>query len=346
MIRDLTRGELWDKSARDVEEEAKIVAAALAATLRLADSSEAADNGPSAEELSRQSSTLTDGGGYFTPGEEESDESIEGAGDEQSSQKAKKRKRRSVFSANDLRLHLSLMEVISLSQQACLKLWKAPREQIFKNDAFVDARKQASSGTLNWNDGHTEMYQNLVQWRSRVADVEGTYPEAICSLDLLVSICKRMPSCHWSLRQIDYFLPATLADESLGYSGELLTIVDSSRSYCTSSGDDKGVPTRLIVRSYEERISVGGNGIGGECATGDISSTSEENDEPQSTSTPSSSNRSLKRAAALILASAAFGSRCNYCNENKVKEIEIGFGNHQKLCSLLRSYVASLGVTT
>ena len=308
MIRDLTRGELWDKSTSEVEEEAKIVAAALAATLRLADGSEAADNGPSVEEFSRQSSTLTDDGGYFTPGEEELDESIEGTGDEQSSRKAKKRKRRSVFSANELRLHLGHMRVISLSQEACLKLWKAPREQVFKNDAFVDALKQASHGTLNWNDGHTELYQNLVQWRNRVADVEGTYPEAICSLDLLVSICKRMPSCHWSLRQIDYFLPAILADESLGYSGELFSIVESSGSYCTSSGGEKKESTRLVVRSYEERISVGGDGIGGEGAIGNISSTSEENDEPQSTSPPSSANRSLKQAAAFILASAALGT--------------------------------------
>ena len=209
---------------------------------------------------------------------------------------------------NRLRLHLGHMRVISSSQEACLKLWKAPREQVFKNDTFVDALKQAAHGTLNWNDDHTELYQNLVQWRNRVADVEGTYPEAVCSLDLLVSICKRMPSCHWSLRQIDYFLPAILADESLGYSGELLSIVGSSGSYCTSSGGEKEESTRLVVRSYEERISVGGDGIGSECATGNISSTSEENDEPQSTSHPSSSHRSLKRAAALILASAALGT--------------------------------------
>ena len=297
MIRDLTRDELWEKF--NMEEDAKAVAATLAATLS---SPGRRENDDGSGDLPRQSLTLTltDDSGYFTAGEEESDKSPQGTGGDLSCQIPKQHDRRSVFIAKDLRMHLGLMRVISLSQEACLKLWKAPREHALKNDAFVNVLKQAVYGFVIWNDSRTKLYQQLVRWRDRVAEVEGTYPGAVCSLDFLVSISKRMPSCHWSLRQIDYFLPPILADESLGYSQELLSIVSSSRNDCTFITDEESV-SALSVRSYKERI-VGGRGKseGNDCGE---ASTCDKNVEP----TSSLSNKSLKRAVALVLASTTLG---------------------------------------
>ena len=297
MIRDLTRGELWDKSTTDVEEEAIRVAASLAATL----GSPSSDNESDAQDFHLQNLAVSDDTGYFTAGEEESGELPRGAREDLSSNE---KHRRSVHSAKDLRMHPGLMRVISLSQEACLKLWKAPREQALKNDAFVNVLKQAAYGTVVWNDGHTKLYQELVRWRDKVAEVEGTYPGAVCSLDLLVSISKKMPSCHPSLRQIDYFLPAILADESLGYSQELLSIIGSFRHDCAVSNDDEDAAA-VLVRSYEERIVDERAAVEGSIA-------SEEENEPIS----SSSNDNVRRAAVLVVVStllgalAAFAMKC------------------------------------
>ena len=289
MIRDLARGELWDKSTTDVKEEAIRVAASLAATL----DSPSSDNESDAQEFCRQNLALPDDTGYFTAGEEESGEFPRGEREELSTNEEY---RRSVFSAKDLRMHLGLMRVISLSQEACLKLWKAPREQALKNDAFVNILKQGAYGTVVWNDGHTKLYQELVRWRDKVAEVEGTYPGAVCSLDLLVLISNKMPSCHHSLRQIEYFLPAIIADESLGYSQELLSIVSSFRSGCVVPNGDKSV-SAVLVRSYKERIVH-------ELFEVEGSNASEDENEP----TSSSSNDSAPRAAVLVLVSAALGA--------------------------------------
>ena len=278
MIRDLTRGDFWDKSTNEMEREAKKVAASLAETI-----------GPAGSDCESNA----DGADYFTPVEEESGELLRSARDELST---KEERRRSVYGAKDLRMHLGLMRVINLSQEACLKLWKAPREQALKNDAFVDALKQAACGTVVWSDGHTKLYQELARWRDKVAEREGTYPGAVCSLDLLVSVTKKMPSCHSSLRQIDYFLPAILADESLGYSRELLSIVASFRSDCNVSNGDKDVPD-VFVRSYEERIIVGQD-ESEDCNAGEMEN------EPTSSST----KRSFRRAAMLVLVSTALGA--------------------------------------
>ena len=289
MIRDLTRGEFWDKSTTDVEEEAIRVAASLAATL----GSPSSDNESDAQDFHRQNLAVSDDTGYFTAGEEESGELPRGAREDLSSNE---KHRRSVHSAKDLRMHPGLMRVISLSQEACLKLWKAPREQALKNDAFVNVLKQAAYGTVVWNDGHTKLYQELVRWRDKVAEVEGTYPGAVCSLDLLVSISKKMPSCHPSLRQIDYFLPAILADESLGYSQELLSIIGSFRHDCAVSNDDEDVAA-VLVRSYEERIVDERAAVEGSIA-------SEEENEP----ILSSSNDNFRRAAVLVVVSTVLGA--------------------------------------
>lgn len=300
MIRDITRGELWDKSTTDVEEEAMRVAASLTATL----GSPSSDNESDAQEFCRQSLALSDDAGYFTAGEEESGELHTGPKVELSSSEEH---RRLVYSAKDLRMHPGLMRVISLSQEACLKLWKAPREQALKNDAFVNVLKQAAYGTVVWYDCHTKLYQELVRWRDKVAELEGTYPGAVCSLDMLVLICKKMPSCHPSLRQIDFFLPTIIADESLGYSQELLSIVASFRSDCVVSKGDKSV-SAVLVRSYKDRITVGQGEVEG-------SNASKEENEPTSSST----HDNVRRAAILVVVSTALGALAVFAMRSVMK---------------------------
>ena len=240
----------------------------------------------------------------FTAGEEESGELHTGPKVELS---LSEEHRRSVYSAKDLRMHPGLMRVISLSQEACLKLWKAPREQALKNDAFVNVLKQAAYGTVVWNDCHTKLYQELVRWRDKVAEVEGTYPGAVCSLDLLVSISKKMPSCHPSLRQIDFFLPTIIADESLGYSRELLSIVASFRSDCFVSNGDKSV-SAVLVRSYKDRITVGQGEVEGSNAS------KEENER-----TSSSTHDNVRRAAVLVVVSTALGALAVFAMRSMMK---------------------------
>jgi len=251
MIRDLTRSELWDRTTTDTEEEARIVAAALAATLRSPVRDADDGDGSSTGGFSRQSSTVSDDGAYFTAGEE-SDLSFEDTGENRSENGrfGISSKKRSTFSARELRMHAGLMRAIGLSQEACLRLWKDPREHATKNDAFIAILKRSAYGTAYWDDGHTALYVQLARWRENVARREGTYPGAVCSLDLLVSVCRQKPTLYLALRKIDYFLPALLDDEERGYSAELLSIVQSS---IVENGDGHNA---TLVRSYNDRIVV------------------------------------------------------------------------------------------
>ena len=108
-------------------------------------------------------------------------------------------------------------------------------------------------------------------------------------------------------RQIDFFLPTIIADESLGYSQELLSIVASFRSDCVVSKGDKSV-SAVLVRSYKDRITVGQGEVEG-------SNASKEENEPTSSST----HDNVRRAAILVVVSTALGALAVFAMRSVMK---------------------------
>mmetsp|Transcript_4738 Transcript_4738/g.7202 ORF Transcript_4738/g.7202 Transcript_4738/m.7202 type:complete len:755 (+) Transcript_4738:143-2407(+) len=241
MIRDLTRKKLWDTAGSMQQEEARIVANALTATLRSikhaeGDAAEGGEEFGDAFDNATAGSSTSNEDGYFTAGSDE-DES--------------KPQIQSIYGAKDLRMQSSLMRLITTSQQRCLDLWKGKAENPYKCHALVQIMKRAATtGKIEWTHFHMELYEQLVAWRTSVAQREGVLVDFVCSLDFLVSVANKRPTCIWSLKRIAYFLPGLLEENgtsSFGYADELLSIVQKALTKVTGETVFPQVP------SYQDR---------------------------------------------------------------------------------------------
>ena len=220
MIRDLTREELWDNVRFNSQAERRMIAEALASSIKHMDREEDGeivdhdnDFDVSTEEYTVGSS-ISDHEGYYTPPTQEdpNDDAT----------------RHSEYDAEKLRMQANLMRVISHSQQRCLDLWSLKAEVPTKNEAFVSVIYRAGKGELEWSPSHMALYEDLVHWRDIVARKEGVLPALVCALHLLVSVALKRPTCEASLRRISYFLPELLEDMQEDYLGQILSLVRSS----------------------------------------------------------------------------------------------------------------------
>jgi ribonuclease D len=220
MIRDLTREELWDNVGFNSQAERRMIAETLASSIKRMGREEDGeivdhenDLDVSTEEYTVDSN-ISDDEGYFTPPTQEdpTDDAT----------------RHSEYNADKLRMQADLMRVISHSQQRCLDLWSLKAEVPTKNETFVSVIYRAGKGELEWSPPHMALYEDLVHWRDVVARKEGVLPSLVCSLQLLVSVALKRPTCEASLRRISYFLPELLEDTQEDYLGQILSLVRSS----------------------------------------------------------------------------------------------------------------------
>lgn len=236
MIRDLTREELWDNVGVNKEAERRMIAKALASTIKRIEREDgvafenATDSSLDTSMASRLSSFSDDDDGYYTPPVEEdpNDDAT----------------RHSEYDALDLRMQADLMKVISLSQQRCLDLWSVKTENPTKNDKFISVIYRAGKGEMEWTPSHTALYQELCHWRETVAKKEQVLPGLVCQLDWLVNIAVKRPVCEDSLRIITYYLPLVVAHSKGVYLNEILSLARASLE------KDGLTSTVLTMRKY------------------------------------------------------------------------------------------------
>jgi ribonuclease D len=220
MIRDLTREELWDNVGFNRDAERRMIAKALASSIKRMEREEDGEIVDHENDLDLSmdesvhtiASNISDDEGYFTPPMQE-DPNNDAT-------------RHSEYNAETLRMQANLMRVISHSQQRCLDLWSLKTEVPTKNDSFVSVIYRAGNGELEWSPSHMALYEDLVHWRDVVARKECVLPGLVCSLHLLVSVAAKRPTCEASLRRISYFLPELLQEED--YLGQILSLVRSA----------------------------------------------------------------------------------------------------------------------
>lgn len=236
MMRDLTRSQLWDLDREAHELESRQVASVLASMLRTMEEEEG-DVDLEDEEMqdALSSNPSFDGDGYYTPAE---DGMLEGSRSSLTKQTR--------FGAKELRMQADLMRVISESQQQCLALWSFTVESHYKNSALLNLVKQ---GQVEWTASHMELYEELVQWRTRIATQMGALPGLVCSLDLLVKIAAKRPACEASLRRIQYHLPDFLEEDQ--YCSQLLLLVRTSLERDGLDPNKRTVP-RYSLRNTED----------------------------------------------------------------------------------------------
>jgi len=273
MIRDLTRGQLWDDTSMEDEEEARMVARALSETMRLAQKYGEEDEID--WEQATQNSANSEDDGYFTPTEDISfdEDDIGGSGPKENGISSTHRQRqKSVFLAKELRMHVSLMKVISISQERCLSFWGGKKESPSKNEVHISLLRRTSSKDDAWRMSYISLYDKLVKWRDKVAKKEGIMPSQVCPLDLLVNVAYKKPVCMLRLRQIQYFLPIFLeSTESREHVDEMLAIVRlslgedgttpkvSTYSYAARSARKRCKSTNGIISNVSKMVESGNN---------------------------------------------------------------------------------------
>lgn len=260
MMRDLTRAEFWDHSVPSQKAEQRLVAKALAATLRKIERQEGdvvVGDTESVDNDSSFMSDLDDTDGYFTPQD-----------DGQSGDEAEAGSRKSVVEARELRMNDRLMSVISKSQERCLELWTERTEPHLKNKAFLSMIHKAKVNPKLWTDSHMKLYDALVQWREAVAQREKCLPGFVCPLEFLVMVASKRPISEDALRRVSYFLPPHLEGgngEENGYRQQLLGICkaslleEGSAVVAVKEYIPKYVRPKIPVRDVTPKIEFGGS---------------------------------------------------------------------------------------
>lgn len=135
MIRDLTRGDLWDDlgTKRTTKEnnraEAMLVSKTLKAVIQHSGKDYTEDSDDAKSVATSQGSTGSNENGYFTPEEDALDGDCLGSVKKQYSNDSVAKK---------LRMNADLMKVLSVSQQRCLLFWKNKKERIkIRYDFFL-----------------------------------------------------------------------------------------------------------------------------------------------------------------------------------------------------------------
>lgn len=128
------------------------------------------------------------------------------------------------LTAAELRLHPVLMRVISTSQERCRTLWKSNREQHRNNALFQSILKRAKRNYVMWDPSSTDLYDELVAWRERVAYDLECLPGFVAPLDFLVAVAWKRPATKHGLLRINTRLPPVL-EQYPAHLNQLLDVV-------------------------------------------------------------------------------------------------------------------------
>jgi len=117
---------------------------------------------------------------------------------------------RSTFHAKELRMNPSLMQVISKSQDHCLKFWNIKPQPYLENKQFLSLATQYKKDGNELSKSQLDLYAKLASWREDVAKKEESLPGVVCSLDFLVRVAVVRPVNEFGLRRIRYDIPHVL----------------------------------------------------------------------------------------------------------------------------------------
>jgi ribonuclease D len=177
-----------------------------------------------------------------------------------------------LVTVDKLRMQAQLMTTITESQYRCRGMAKAALEFHFKNDLFVTllrgGREKKQQARYNNKKGqkkkqrhlpgqqqqHTPctksqivLFEQLVQFRLRLADSRECLPGFVCSLEELVLLCAGRPTNVDALRIIDYHLPERLGVAATRHILDLTRQSLQRDRVTTSHFDDKA------LRKYYQR---------------------------------------------------------------------------------------------
>jgi ribonuclease D len=132
---------------------------------------------------------------------------------------------KSLFQAQDLRMNLDLMKVISSCQDKSLCLWSDRPENHLKNGEYLAMMSQNKIRGTEWSMSQQKLYDRLAQWREEVGFKLGILPGFVCGTEFLAKLAQHRPASKIGLRQISFFLSPPLMD----HLSELLEFIRHSR---------------------------------------------------------------------------------------------------------------------
>lgn len=134
---------------------------------------------------------------------------------------------KSLFNAVELRMNAALMQVVSRSQQICLKLWKEQIESHLNNPEFkaMMVRSQHSDFDM-WTLSQLELYSELAKWREETGRREECSVGFVCPMGFLALIALKRPTSRTGLLQLSYKLPEFF---EINYVPDLFELVRKSR---------------------------------------------------------------------------------------------------------------------
>lgn len=163
--------------------------------------------------------------------------------------------------ADELRMQVLLMRVISISQERCLRAWKEQSEPFMQNPHFMSLIHRARRGEVHWSVSRTRLYCNLVNWRNQLALELECLPAFVIPSDFLVCVALRRPLSSEALRRISLSLPVLLRDHD-EYMEQLFSTVRDSMNdepptesdsgdcyyyYCEHDGEDSSSNERSDI---------------------------------------------------------------------------------------------------
>ena len=239
IIRDLTRGTLFDKTALDLQVENTRAGHSLAEMLQQIEQEEddvfvenigdPVDYNESPGLEAKKSSSMIDFGAF-----------------EQSSLV-----RISVADAGKLRMEESLMKVLSVSQERCKSIWKRKTESCFDNAGYKEIRRRANRQEVIWSDAQEVLYEKLVTWREAVANQIQCLPPFVCDTSYLLLVALQRPKSDHALRRLLFRHPAVLEEEPKYRSDILALVAESLKLDGISTTED----TIFFYKDVETRLS-------------------------------------------------------------------------------------------
>jgi len=161
--------------------------------------------------------------------------------------------RSSKLDAGGLRMNAALMQVISRSQEMCVKFWKGKTEKHLKDPDFQSILVASKTGEIpEWTSSQHNLYERLTKWREDMAKQEKCLAGFICSLGFLALMAYKRPTTQLALLQVnfqpsEFFQRADLTD--------LFKLVKESRREDALREDD-GFESRTypeLLRRLERR---------------------------------------------------------------------------------------------